>query len=231
MTTETEAPTEVGAAEAFAALQEEIAALGRKIEAMAARPGIPDAVDYGPSFGEVLGKLAQLETKLVGIADDPSRRLTPDQHARAIERAKDGAFQDVIRQLRDEAGAIRREREALGEIGAHGGNRNRQRLLLAGAVLVGLLAYPLVAATLPGGSYLAAIATGTFNRWQAGIGLMHVADPEGARSIARATRIVSANAEVLRACFRAAQKSGEAQQCMLLISHDSGQNQNGLINR
>lgn len=34
MTTETEAPAEVGAAEAFAALQEEIAALGQKIEAM-----------------------------------------------------------------------------------------------------------------------------------------------------------------------------------------------------
>lgn len=195
-----ELPTEAGAAEAFAALQDEIAVLGQKIEAMAARLGTSEAIDYGSSFGEVLGSLAELETKLVGIADAPSLRLTPDQHVRAIERAKEGAFQEVIRQLRDEAGVIRREQEALEEIGTHAQNRKRQRSWLAGAVLVGLLAFPLVAVTLPGGSYLAAMAAGKLDRWQAGIGLMHVADPEGARSIARATRIVSANVEALRGC-------------------------------
>lgn len=217
MTTETEAPAETGAAEAFAALQEEIAALGRKIEAMAITLGTPEHVDYGPSFGEVLGKLAQLDFQLVGIAGDPSLKLTPDQHARAIERAKDGAFQEVIRQLREEAGAIRREREALGEIGAHAGSRKRQKFWLAGAVLVGLLAYPLVAATLPGGSYLAAMATGKLDRWQAGAGLMQVADPEGALSIARATRIVSANAEALRTCAEAARKAGREQKCTVTV--------------
>lgn len=211
---------EASAAEAFAALQDEIAVLGQKIEAMAARSGTPESVDYGPSFGEVLGKLAELETKLLGIADYPSLRLTPDQHARAIERAKDGAFQEVIRQLRDEAGAIRREREALEEIGTYGRNRKRQRLWLAGAVLVGLLAYPLVAATLPGGSYLAAIATGTFNRWQAGISLMHVADPEGARSIARATRIITANVDALKGCAEAARKAGREQKCTVVVGID-----------
>lgn len=220
MTTETEAPAEAGAAEAFAALQEEIAVLGRKIEAMAARPVTPEPVDYGASFGEVLGKLAEFETKLVGIGNDPSRRLTPDQHLRAIERTKEGAFQEVIRQLRDEAGAIRREREALEEIGMHARNRKHERLWLAGAVLVGLLAYPLVAATLPGGSYLAAIATGKLDRWQAGAGLMQVADPEGARSIARATRIVSANAEALRGCAEAARKAGREQKCTVVVGID-----------
>lgn len=208
---------EASAAEAFAALQDEVTALGRQIEAMAARPGMPEPVDYGSSFGEVLGKLAELEAKLVGSVGDASLRLTPDQHARAIERAKEGAFQEVIRQLRDEAGAIRREREALEEIGTYGRNRKRQRFRLASAVLVGLLAYPLVAATLPGGSYLAAIATGTFNRWQAGIDLMHVADPEGARSIARATRIVSANAEALKGCAEAARKAGREQKCAIVV--------------
>lgn len=214
MTNGTDAPAEADAAEAFTALQEEVAALGRKIEAMAARPGTPEPVDYGPSFGEVLGKLAELESKLGGMAEYPSLRLTPDQHARAIERAKEGAFQEVIRQLRDEAGAIRREREALG---THFGDRKRQRLWLASAVAVGLLAYPLVAATLPGGSYLAAIATGTFDRWQAGAGLMQFADPEGARSIARATRIVNANADALRGCAEAARKAGREQRCTIVV--------------
>lgn len=217
MMTETEAPADAGAAEAFSALQEEIAALGRKIEAMAARAGTPDPVDYGPSFGEVLGKLAELETKLVGIADYPSLRLTPDQHARAIERAKEGAFQEVIRQLRDEAGAIRREREVLEAIGMHTGKRKRQRLWLAGAVLVGLIGYPLAAATLPGGSYLAAMTTGRLDRWQAGIGLMHVADPESARSIARATRIVSANADAFKGCVEAARKAGKEVKCAVVV--------------
>lgn len=212
-----ELQTEAGAAEAFSALQDEIAALGRKIEVMAAKPCVPDAIDYGPSFGEVLGKLAQLETKLVGTADYPSLRLTSDQHARAIERAKEGAFQDVIRQLRDEADAIRREREALEQIASHASIWKRRRLWFAGAVLAGLLAYPLVAATLPGGSYLAAIATGKFDRWQAGAGLMQIANPEGARSIARATRIFSANAEVLRGCADAARKAGREQRCTIIV--------------
>lgn len=208
---------DVSAADAFAALQDEIAALGRKIEAMAAMSSAPEAIDYGPSFGEVLGKLAQLESRLTGIADDPSLRLTPDQHARSIERAKEGAFQEVIRQLRDEAGAIRREREALHRIGIHAANRKRHRLWLAGAMLVGLLAYPLGAAMLPGGSYLAALATGKMDRWQAGAGLMQSADPEGARSIARATRIVSANAEALRGCAEAARKAGREQKCAVVV--------------
>lgn len=212
-----EPSAEAGAAEAFATLQDEIAALGRKIEAMTAKSDGSAAVDYGPSFGEVLGKLAELETMLAGIADYPSLRLTPDQHARAIERAKEGAFQEVIRQLRDEAGAIRREREALG---SHVLNRKRQRLWLAGAVLIGLLAYPLVAVTLPGGSYLAAMTTGKLDRWQAGAGLMQVADPEGARSIARATRIVSANAEALRGCAEAARKAGREQKCAVIVGID-----------
>lgn len=220
MTTETEAPAEAGAAEAFAALQDEIAALGQKIDAMAAKPNVADAIDYGPSFGEVLGKLAELETKLGGIAGDASLRLTPDQHARAIERAKEGVFQEVIRQLREEAGAIRREREALEEIRVHSRNRKHQRLWLAGAVLVGLLAYPLVAATLPGGSYLAAMATGKLDRWQAGAGLIQVADPEGARSIARATRIVNANADTLRGCAEAARKAGREQKCVVVVGID-----------
>jgi hypothetical protein len=48
-----EPPAEAGAAEAFAALQDEIAELGRKIEAIAARSNLPEAIDYGRSFGEV----------------------------------------------------------------------------------------------------------------------------------------------------------------------------------
>lgn len=217
MTDENSLPEEAGAAEAFAALQGEIAVLGGRIEALAGKLSGPEVADYGPSFGEVLGKLAELDARLVGIADSPSLRLTPDQHARAIERAKDGAFQEVIRQLRDEAGAIRREREALEALGAHVRNRKRQRFWLAGAVIAGLLAYPLMALALPGGSYLAALATGTVDRWQAGAGLMQVADPEGARSIARATRIVSANAEALKGCVEAARKVGREQKCTVMV--------------
>ena len=56
-----------------------------------------------------------------------------------------------------------------------------------------------------------------FDRWQAGIGFMHVADPEGARSIARATRIVNANADALRGCAEAARKAGREQKCTVMV--------------
>ena len=42
-----------------------------------------------------------LETKLVGIAEYSSLRLTPDQHARAIERANDHALVAFLKQRRD----------------------------------------------------------------------------------------------------------------------------------
>jgi hypothetical protein len=217
MMDEVETSAESGAAEAFAALQSEVAELGERINALADRTPAGEVIDYGPSFGEIQRQLGELQARISGIADYPSLRLTPDQHARAIERAKDGAFQEVIRQLRDEAGAIRRERELLEKIGMQARNPNRQRLWFAGALLGGLLAYPLAAAIMPGGSYLAAIAAGSFNRWQAGAGLMQAADPEGARSIARATRIVSANAEALKGCADAARKAGKEVKCAVAV--------------
>lgn len=215
-----ETPAEAGAAVAFAALQGEVVALGERINALGGQISGNVVTDYGPSFGEIRRQIGELETKISGIADYPALRLTPDQHARAFERAKEGMFQEVVRQLRSEADAIRREREGLELISARSGNRRRQRLFLAGAVLTGLITYPLLAAVLPGGSYLAAFATGHVNRWQAGAGLMQIADPEGARSISRATRIVSANAEALRACAEAARKAGREQKCAVSIGYD-----------
>lgn len=69
MAEQIELTAEASAAETFAALKDGVATLCYKIEVMAARPRPPEAADFGPSFGEVLGKLAELETKLVGIAD------------------------------------------------------------------------------------------------------------------------------------------------------------------
>jgi hypothetical protein len=47
--------------------------------------------------------------------------------------------------------------------------------------VVGLLLFPLIAAFAPGGSYLAALATGETDRWLAGGVLMHAGSQEGWR--------------------------------------------------
>jgi hypothetical protein len=49
---------------------------------------------------------------------------------------------------------------------------------------------------------------------------MQAADPEGARSIARATRIVSENAKALKGCAEAARKTGRDQKCAVVVGLD-----------
>jgi hypothetical protein len=123
--------------------------------------------------------------------------------------------------LREEADAVNRERLALAEIvGAARDQRAQKRVLLRAlgiGAAAGFLLFPLLGAFAPGGSYLAAWATGTADRWQAGAELMQAANPAGAQALSQASRLVNANAEALQACAEAAQKAGKEQKCAVVV--------------
>ncbi len=210
-----------GAAQAFAELRAEIAIMRKAIEALPAAIEDVAAPDYAPSFGALAKGLTGVEARLAGIEAHPAIRMAPEQQARAIERAGAEITREAARALREEAEAAKRERQALGGIvGVARSQEAQKRALLwalgAGAA-AGLVLFPLLGAFAPGGSYLAALATGTADRWQAGAGLMRAADASGALSVANASRLVNANIEALQACAEAARKAGREQKCVVVV--------------
>lgn len=69
---------------------------------------------------------------------------------------------------------------------------------VTGGLAIGLVLFPLLAAFVPGGSYLAALAMGTTDRWQAGAALIQDANPAGSAALVTASRLVIANTERCR---------------------------------
>lgn len=145
--------------------------------------------------------------------------MTPEQHGRAIQRAGAEVLGAAAKALRDEAEAVKRERQALERIVGAARSREAQKRALFWAVGIGAAAgfvlFPLLGAFAPGGSRLAAWASGHSDRWQAGFELMQAANPTGAQALANASRLAAANAEALQACADAARKAGKEQKCAI----------------
>ncbi len=213
---------EDGAARAFAELRAEVSVLRRAVEALPAAIEALEAPDYGPSFGSISQGLGEVESWLAEIAEHPALALTPEQHARAIERAGAEIVREASKALRDETDAIGRERRHLAAIvgqAAAGTRQRRQRFWFSGGGLAfGLMLFPLLAAVAPGGSYLAALSTGHTDRWRAGSDLMQAADPGGSAALATASRLVNANTETLQTCAEVARKAGQAQKCTISVA-------------
>jgi Family of unknown function (DUF6118) len=213
---------EDGATRAFDQLRAEIASLRKAIEALPAALEALEPVDYAPSFGTVAKVLDAVDRRLGVMEQHPALRLTPDQHSRAIIQAGGEGVREMARALREETDAIRREIQNLAEIVGEAQTREvhkRTLLWMLGAGLGGgMILFPLLGAFAPGGSYLAAWATGNADRWQAGVELLQVSNPSGAQMFATASRLFNANSEVLRACFEAARKADREQRCSITVS-------------
>lgn len=155
---------------AFAELRAEVAATRRAVEGLQAVVETLVAPDYAPSFGAIVKALGAVEARLLEIEAHPALQLMPEQHGRAISRAGADVLGAAAKVLRDEAEAAKRERQALerivgaeprgAEAGAALGARSRRGRRLRAVSLLGAFA--------PGGSRLAAWASGHFDRWQAG---------------------------------------------------------------
>ncbi len=210
-----------GAAQAFAALQAEVIVMRRAMEGLPAIIKRMETPDYAPSFGAVIKSLTATEARLAAIEGHPALKLTPDQHASAMTRAGADIMGDAARALRDEADEVARERRNLadfvGEALAQEAQKRALLWTLGLGVVAGLVLFPLLGAFAPGGSYLATLATGNGDRWQAGVDLMQRGDPAGAATLATASRLMNANAEALQACSEAAKKAGKEQKCTISV--------------
>ncbi|MGD0187900.1 MAG: DUF6118 family protein [Roseiarcus sp.] len=211
-----------GAAQAFAALHAEVIVMRRAMESLPAIIKRMETPDYAPSFGAVIKSLTATEARLAAIEGHPALKLTPDQHASALKRAGADIMGDAARALRNEAEEVARERRNLADIVGEALAQEAQKRALLWTlglgVVAGLVLFPLLGAFAPGGSYLATLATGNADRWQAGVDLMQRGDPAGAATLATASRLMNANADALQACSEAAKKAGKEQKCTINVA-------------
>jgi hypothetical protein len=139
-----------------------------------------------------------------------------------MKRAGADIMGDAARALRDEADEVARERRNLADIVGEALAQDAQKRALLWTlglgVVAGLVLFPLLGAFAPGGSYLATLATGNADRWQAGVDLMQRGDPAGAATLATASRLMNANADALQACSEAAKKAGKEQKCTINVA-------------
>jgi Family of unknown function (DUF6118) len=125
---------------------------------------------------EQLSAVAKAQSEL---AKTPALALTPALYERDIATAMVEPLRRATEQLETRA-QIRRDADAqrLHEA-AHtqlAAERATWRNRCYGALAAGFVLYPLLAASIPGGTWLAAWATGHLNAWDAGSHLMSSAD-------------------------------------------------------
>ena len=117
---------------------------------------------------------------------------------------------------------MKRERQQLaaivGTAATQGTQKRERRVALGFGVVLGLILFPVLGAFAPGGSYLAALAMGATDRWQAGASLIQAANPAGSAALATASRLVNANTDALQACAEAARKAAREQRCTITVS-------------
>lgn len=209
------------AAAAFQELRSEVAALRGSIDAFPAAVQDNRPPDYAPTLGAIVKAIQGVEKRLAVIEAHPAIRLTPEQHGRAIERAGAATLREAMETFRNESAAIGLERRQLSQIiGAalDQEDQRRRQLWFAGiGAVIGLILFPLIAAFMPGGSHLAALAMGETDRWQAGGVLMHAGSPEGWREFVSAATLARSNADAIRACREAAAKAGKEQKCVITV--------------
>ena len=91
------------------------------------------------------------------------------------------------------------------------------------ALVAGFWLYPLIAATVPGGSNLAALATGHRDRWSAGSELMSAANPGAWAAITRTSQILAENEDAFIRCVAAADRAKARQACTIQVGPTAGQ--------
>ena len=181
-----------GAARAFAELRAEVTVMRRAMESLPAIIKGLASPDYSPSFGAVGKTLAGVDARLAGIESHPALKMTPAQHGGAMRDAGAEIMRGAVVALNSAARELWDAKKELASIAvtARTAEAQKQALLWAigAGVAVGLVLFPMLGAFAPGGSYLAAFATGNADRWQAGASLIQAGSPERAAALSAASR-------------------------------------------
>ncbi|WP_269713925.1 DUF6118 family protein [Caulobacter sp. NIBR2454] len=216
------------AEEAFEALRAQVALMQRAVEGLAAEKPA-GAVDYSPTLGAMAKSLGEIEARLEDLAASPALAMTPGAWAAGQEAAVAQAGRQAQDDLRKAETALRQATQRIEMAARRERTAKDQRRWLAGVGFAGVaagialyagLAGPLARA-LPSRWHaperLAARTIG-LDRWAAGQRLMASASPQAWAEVARGSKLVTVNREVLDQCAEAAAKAGEAVRCRVEIA-------------
>jgi hypothetical protein len=210
------------AAQAFEALQREVALQRRAVEALGNVLEARAAPDLTVDIAKVLKGQTQLGAQLERLQSHPALMLTPQEHGRSMAQAGGEVVREAVQALEQASQALRQDHRQLANfVDTARMVRQDKRVLAwsAGAVLViGMLLSPLLMWLMPVGlsSHVAAFMLGQ-DRWGAGWALLEAASAGSTAQIADAARLVKANEGALAACREVAIKSKREQRCMVLI--------------
>ena len=210
------------AAQAFEALQREVALQRRAVEALGNVLEARTAPDLTVDIAKVLKGQAQAVAQMERLQSHPALMLTPQEHGRSMAQAGGEAVREAVQALEQASQALRQDHRQLANfVDTARMVRQDKRVLAwrAGAVLViGILLSPLLMWLMPVGlsSHVAAFMLGE-DRWSAGWTLLEAASAGSTAQIAEAARLIKANEGALATCREAAIKSKREQRCMVLI--------------
>jgi hypothetical protein len=183
--------------------------------------------DYVPSFSALEQETAHIKAQIDQIAASPSVKLSAEQHAAKSSHAISEILGPSLAKLQTAVEGTQQSQSDLIRLTNALHVRSMARpcawMWPAVGLVVGFWLYPLIAATMPGGSNLAVLATGHRDRWVAGSDLMGAANPESWAAITRASQILAENQDAFTRCVVAADRTKAKQACTIQVGPASGQ--------
>jgi Family of unknown function (DUF6118) len=183
--------------------------------------------DYGPSFSALEHQTRQIKSAIDKIGASPSVTLSAAEHASKSSRAISellapslAKLQKAVEDTDSRQGELVRLINTLHVRSMH---RPLPWMWPAVALIAGFWLYPLIAAAVPGGSNLAALATGQRDRWSAGSDLMSAANPGAWAAITRTSQILAENEDAFVRCVAAADRTKARQACTIQVGPAAGQ--------
>lgn len=195
--------------------QEELQEIGRRIQAI-------QAADPREDLGHVGRELGALSKHIETLSRQPLLAKGPEHLEAVITRASAREAQQSGTAQRAAVGAMEAATRDLEKVAKGARSRKRQHWWVGGAsataLVLGFLLYPMAATTLPGGSYLAAAATGQWSRWNAGLQLMEDDHAWGRAVTDFMLRVYNENTSALTSCSDVRRQSGRPQACTVRVT-------------
>lgn len=213
---------------AFEAMSRKLAGLTAAVEGFAARQQELHARDYGPDLATIQGQWAEIVDAFKALKEKPGIALTPKtlapQIAEAGERVRAADHQAWASANRELGVAI----QSLNGVVASAMKAETQKHWIIGAATAALVMGFALGTVVP--TRIAQSVPESWHwpeqqaadvlmrgEWDAGMRLLHVADPARLRALEDAARLVKGNAELLEDCRTRAVQSKEGVKCRIEV--------------
>lgn len=229
------------AAEAFARLDDRVAALDerialmvRAVEHIAAERFEVEIPDYNPTLEKTNAYLAAIDKRMKAIEEAPALDMTPENMgariAAAARKAREDDKAEVGRVQQNQIDAVQALRQIIGHARTRAIQRKHLLQGIGGGILAGCLLWSLlpgmIARTLPESWHwperLARRTVGEPSLWEAGIRLMRAENPEAWKFIIEAAEIRRKNRETIEACEKRAAKAKQSIRCTIRVQAKGG---------